>query len=184
MRDNQTLILKLKKLRPLLIFLIIYSFLYFVSPLQAVRVYGIAYSYMLEIALIVPPVFILMGLFEIWIPKELIQKYMGIDSGVKGILLAFFFGTLPTGPVYIAFPIASALFRKGARLSNMIVFLSVWAAAKLPQLMVEVKFLGASFMALRLLLTVTAAIAIGYLMEAVAGEELSAEIKERAAVAR
>ncbi|NSW90572.1 MAG: hypothetical protein HPY74_07820 [Firmicutes bacterium] len=47
-------------------------------------------------------------------------------------------GTLPTGPLYVAFPMVGSLLRKGARISNMVIFLGSWAALKIPQLMVEI----------------------------------------------
>ncbi len=147
----------------------IFIAIYFLYPPQARAVYDVSLSYLQEMALIIPAVFILMGLFEVWVPKSFIQKYMGSGAGFKGALLAFVFGTIPTGPIYIAFPIAAAMHRKGARLMNVTIFLGVWAAAKLPQLMVELKFLGPSFTALRFILTVISVFIIGYLLEKLAG---------------
>ncbi len=144
---------------------LIFVFINFLFPLQARSVYAVSLSYLQEMALIIPPVFILMGLFEVWVPKTFIQKYMGKGAGIKGIGLAFVFGTIPTGPVYIAFPIAAGLLRKGARMMNVVVFLGIWAAAKLPQLMIEIKFLGPAFTGLRLALTLLSVIAIGFLVE-------------------
>ena len=112
-----------------------------------------------------PPVFILMGLMEIWIPKGKIQKWLGSSSGIKGAALSFALGTLPTGPLYLAFPMADSLLRKGARISNMVIFLGSWAALKIPQLMVEIKFLGIAFTSLRFILTLVALILMGILME-------------------
>lgn len=145
--------------------LIIFILINFLFPPQAEKVYDISLSYLQEMALIIPPVFILMGLFEVWVPKAFIQKYLGEGAGLKGIALSFVFGTIPTGPVYIAFPIAAALLRKGARLMNIVIFLGIWAAAKLPQLMVEIKFLGPAFTFIRLALTVGSVIAMGFLVE-------------------
>lgn len=144
---------------------LIFVFINFLFPLQARSVYAVSLSYLQEMALIIPPVFILMGLFEVWVPKTFIQKYMGKGAGIKGMGLAFVFGTIPTGPVYIAFPIAAGLMRKGARMMNVVVFLGIWAAAKLPQLMIEIKFLGPAFTGLRLALTILSVIAIGFLVE-------------------
>ncbi len=149
----------------------IFIAIYFFYPPQARAVYDVSLSYLQEMALIIPAVFILMGLFEVWVPKSFIQKHMGSGSGFKGALLAFMFGTIPTGPIYIAFPIAAAMHRKGARLMNITIFLGIWAAAKLPQLMVELKFLGPAFTALRFVLTVIAVFIIGYLLEKLAGQE-------------
>ncbi|MDO9536634.1 MAG: hypothetical protein Q7J85_15205 [Bacillota bacterium] len=55
--------------------------------------------------------------------------------------------------------------RKGARISNMVIFLGSWAALKIPQLMVEIKFLGIVFTSLRFVLTLAALVLVGILME-------------------
>lgn len=122
-------------------------------------------DYLKEIVLIMPPVFILMGLLEVWIPKDKIQKWLGSGSGIKGAALSFALGTLPTGPLYVAFPMAGSLLKKGARVSNMVIFMGSWGALKIPQLIVEVKFLGLPFTALRFILTLLALILIGMLIE-------------------
>ena len=49
----------------------------------------IIYSFK-EMLLVLPPIFILIGLLDVWVPKETMIKYMGEGSGFKGILLAFF----------------------------------------------------------------------------------------------
>ena len=63
-------------------------------------------------------------------------------------------GALPTGPLYVAFPMGAMLIRKGARIANVMAFLSAWACIKIPQEMVELQFMGWQFTATRLLLTV------------------------------
>ncbi len=143
----------------------IFLFIHFLYPPQAVEVYSISLNYLKEMVLIIPPVFILMGLFEVWVPKTFIQKYMGKEAGFKGAALAFVFGTIPMGPIYIAFPIAAGMLKKGARIMNINIFLGIWAAAKLPQLLIELKFLGPAFTALRFVLTVISVVIIGFLVE-------------------
>ncbi|MFW6119370.1 MAG: permease [Petrotogales bacterium] len=127
--------------------------------------FDVVKSYSTEILLIMPPVFVLMGLIEVWIPKEKIKKFLGKKSGLKGVILSFFMGTLPTGPLYAAFPLASSLLNKGARMTNIVIFLGSWAALKIPQLLVEIKFLGVSFTFLRFILTFTSIVIIGLFME-------------------
>ena len=78
---------------------------------------------------------------------------------------AIFFGALSTGPLYIAFPLAAALIKKGARVSNVVVFVSAWACIKIPQELVELQFLGFTFMGTRLFLTVFSVIFMGLLIE-------------------
>lgn len=125
----------------------------------------VTWDYFKEMALIMPPVFLLMGLIEVWIPKHKIQQWLGSGSGIRGAALSLVLGTLPTGPLYVAFPMAGSLIRKGASITNMVLFLGSWAALKIPQLMVEIKFLGLSFTLLRFALTLAALLAIGYAMD-------------------
>ncbi|MBN1147977.1 MAG: permease [Anaerolineales bacterium] len=134
-------------------------------PAQAAPVIRNTWDYFVEMVVILIPVAVLMGLFEVWVPKQLIGKYLGRESGWKGIFLAFLFGNAPTGPLYVAFPISAMLLKKGASPLNLVVFLNTWAAIKIPQLLVETKFLGPSFMLVRLALTVPAAIIMGWLLQ-------------------
>jgi len=115
--------------------------------------------------IILPGVMILMGLFSVWVSKQTVVNYLGRGSGLKGIGLSILFGTLPTGPLYIAFPIALSLFKKGARVMNVVVFLSAWACIKLPQEMVEIQFMGLKFAGIRIALTIPLVALMGWIME-------------------
>ncbi|MFP4200437.1 MAG: permease [Clostridia bacterium] len=126
---------------------------------------GVALDYFLEMLIVIPPVFVLMGLFSLWVPNEMIQRYLGRESGFRGLLISYVMGTLPTGPVYLAFPLAAVLLNKGARLRNVVVFLGIWAASKLPQILIEIKFLGLRFALTRHILTIAAIVCTGYIME-------------------
>jgi len=122
-------------------------------------------GFFVEMIWILPAVMVLMGLFKVWVSKDTVVKYLGKTSGIKGISLAIFFGALPTGPLYVAFPMAAALIRKGASLSNIIIFLSAWACIKIPQEMVELQFLGLKFMVARLILTIVFVVIMGMFIE-------------------
>lgn len=138
---------------------------WFFLPGQAGPVIRNTWDYLVEMVVILVPVAVLIGLFEVWAPKQLIGKYLGHESGWKGILLAILFGTAPTGPLYVAIPIAAMLLKKGASPLNVVVLLNTWAAVKIPQLLVEAKFLGTSFMMTRLALTVPSAVLMGWLIQ-------------------
>jgi len=143
--------------------------LWIFRPAQAAPVVRNTWDYLVEMVVILIPVAVLIGLFEVWVPKQLIGKYLGRESGWKGIALALLFGTAPAGPLYVAFPIAGMLLQKGASPLNVVVFLNTWAAIKIPQLLVEAKFLGPSFMLIRLALTVPSAILMGWFIQRVTG---------------
>jgi len=73
----------------------------------------------------------------------------------------------------VAFPIASALMKKGMRISNVIAFLSAWACIKIPQELIELQFLGLSFMSARLALTIVFVVFMSVMIEKIVewGEE-------------
>lgn len=158
---------KLKRFTAPILILLVFIGLAIGMPETAARSSKVTWDYFKEMALIMPPVFILMGLMEVWIPKDKIHKWLGSGSGVKGAVIAFGLGTLPTGPLYVAFPMTATLIRKGASISNMVMFLGSWAALKIPQLMVEIKFLGISFTLVRFVLTLFALVLIGFVMEVI-----------------
>lgn len=149
------------------------------TPDIAWRSFEVALDYMREMVLIIPPVFILMGLLQVWVPKERITGLIGKGTGFKGVLISFILGTIPTGPVYIAFPMAGSLMQKGARLSNIVIFLGTWAAIKMPQLIAETQFLGPAFTALRFILTLSAVIMIGQIIERLVGFKDLPQPKEK-----
>lgn len=94
---------------------------------------------------IVPPIFLMIGLLDMWVPRETMIKLMGERSGIIGILIAFFIGTMSAGPLVAAFPVAHIMLKKGARYSNVLFFLTVWASAKLPILFFQATTMGIAY---------------------------------------
>ncbi|MFO7888359.1 MAG: permease [Eubacteriales bacterium] len=154
----------LKKFKiPIMLCIIILGLKIFI-PETGNRSISVMIDYSKEMAIIMPAVFLLMGFMEVWIDKDKIKNWLGSKSGLKGGLIAFILGTLPTGPLYAAFPMAASLIKKEASIFNIVIFLGAWAALKIPQLMVEIKFLGLAFTALRFVLTLAGLIIIGSIM--------------------
>ena len=145
--------LDLRAFRPVLVMAVVYAVLWVGWAELAARSLKAFRFSLREVMLIMPGISIIMGLFEVWVPKSMIEKHMGEDSGLKGYVLAFLFGTAPTGPLYGAFPIARGLFEKGAGVGVVTVFLGAWGSAKIPQLMLEAKFMGVKFTITRFILT-------------------------------
>lgn len=137
------------------------------QPALAARSAGISAGFLVEVLLIVPPVMVLMGLLDVWVPRRLVETHLGPGSGPLGAGLAMLLGTAAAGPLYAAFPIAVALQRKGARLANVVVFLGTWAAIKVPMVLMESSFVGLRFAMLRLAFTVPCVLFSGWFMERV-----------------
>lgn len=151
--------------------------LLFLFPVQGHNAARNTWKYFLDMVQILPGVLILMGLFAVWVPKEAVVRLLGTGSGLKGVALALLAGTMPTGPLYVAFPMAEALLRKGASVRNVMAFLSAWACIKIPQELVELKFLGSKFMALRLGLTVVFVVVMAWMIEQIVNRNKKEEVE-------
>lgn len=124
-----------------------------------------AYSFK-EMALVIPPVFILLGLLDVWVPREMMMKYMGEGSGIKGVILAMLIGSAAAGPLYGAFPVAAVFMKKGVKFSNVLIFIGAWSTTKIPMFLFEVSALGSKFAITRLLINIPGIIIIAFLLEA------------------
>ncbi|MGQ9537312.1 MAG: permease [Actinomycetota bacterium] len=144
----------------------------------------VSWEYFKEMAIILPAVLIIMGLVTVWVERDLIVRFLGEGSGLTGIVLSFILGSIPMGPLYIAFPLAYVLLKKGARVANVVIFLSAWACIKLPIELVEFQFMGWKFALTRYvstLVVVAMSLAVEKLFFA-RGWEVAEEAEEHAEV--
>jgi uncharacterized membrane protein YraQ (UPF0718 family) len=121
--------------------------------------------FFIEMMSFIPLMFILIGLFDVWFPKEKVEKHIGHDSGIKGIFWVILLAMLQAGPLYGAFPVAYLLWKKGASTRNIFIYLGAFATLKIPMLMFEVGFMGLKFSLLRTLITLPMFITMGFIME-------------------
>lgn len=119
----------------------------------------------LKMLYFLPLMFILIGLFQVWVPKEKVMKYIGKNSGVKGFSLILFLATLQAGPLYATFPVSYSLWKKGASMRNIFMYLGFFSSVKIPMLTFEIAFLGLKFSILRIILSITAFALIALVME-------------------
>lgn len=94
--------------------------------------------------------FIIAGMVQVILPRELLSKWMGVESGMRGIIVGTIAGGLSPGGPIVSLPIVAGLLRSGAGIGTMVAFLtgwSLWAVGRLPM---EVGILGWKFTAIRL----------------------------------
>lgn len=127
--------------------------------------FNIAFSSFKQMLQVVPPIMILLGLMDVWIPRETMIKYMGENSGIKGVSLAMLIGSIAAGPMYAAFPFTKVLLKKGVKFSNIIIFMNAWCVTKVSTLMFEFSSLGYKFTLARLLIDIPGVIIMGYLVQ-------------------
>lgn len=86
--------------------------------------------------------FLVAGLIQVLVTRDMVSRWMGGAAGWKGIALACVAGALTPGGPYIYFPIGAALLRAGASLGVLVTFVSaktLWSATRLP---LEIALLG------------------------------------------
>jgi len=148
---------------------------YFTGFRPGLDIYSNFNEFFIEMASFVPFLFIIVGLFDVWVPKELLEKHVGKESGVKGIFIVILLAMLQAGPLYGAFPVAYILCKKGSSVRNIFIYLGAFSSMKLPMLGIEIGYLGIKFTILRTLISLPLFIFIGYFMEKILGTEFKVE---------
>ena len=107
--------------------------------------------------------FLMAGFVEVLVPKDLITKWIGEKSGIKGILIATGAGVATPGGPMISFPLIAALYKLGADFGPLVGYLTSWELMGIQRIIVwEIPFMGIRFALLRfavsLLLPIIAAL--------------------------
>ena len=130
-------------------FFILYSFLFEFKT--GIEIGNNFFRYTKDLALILPCAFILIGLFEVWVKRETIEKHLGDDSGFKGYFWAILLSSTTIGGIIVSFPVAYSLQKKGAKLSVIFTYISASAIGRIPMTVFEASFIGVKFSIIRLL---------------------------------
>lgn len=130
-----------------------------------VKSFKIAFTSFKQMIEVVPPIMLMLGLMDVWIPRETMMKYMGDNSGIRGIFISILIGSIAAGPMYAAFPFAKVLLNKKVKFSNIIIFMNAWCVMKISTLIFEFSSLGYKFTLARLFIDIPGVIIMGYLVE-------------------
>ncbi len=97
--------------------------------------------------------FIVASMIQALIPRELISRWIGMESGFRGILIGTAMGGLtPSGP-FVSMPIAAGLLRTGAGVGTMVAFITGWSLLAFTRLPMEIGIMGWKFTLIRLACT-------------------------------
>lgn len=165
----------IKRYRYFLILALSLGVMVLINRQLGLKAMGNAAFQLKQMLLVIPPIFLLLGLLDIWVPKTTMVRYMGEGSGLKGMLLAFLIGSAAAGPLYGAFPVAAVFMKKGVRFLNLMIFIGAWSTAKIPMFLFELQSLGPKFAFTRLAVNIPGIILIAYtLSKLVSKKELDA----------
>jgi len=154
--------------------------LYMLEPSKGVQATQSTLNNFKSVGMILPPIFVLIGLLDTWVPREVMVKFMGNRSGFVGGMIAVLLGAMGAGPLYVAFPIAAILIKKGARLAYVFLFLSAWVSVKLPIFMYEWASFGGRFTLLHVVSSLFIYSIGSFMMERFLSLETKSMIEERA----
>lgn len=97
--------------------------------------------------------FIVAGMVEVLIPGELVSKWVGAESGFRGIMIGTVAGAMTPGGPYVSLPLAAGLLQSGAGVGTMIAFLTGWSLWAFTRLPLEVGIIGWKFTLIRIACT-------------------------------
>lgn len=123
------------------------------------------YLFSIDMIKILPCAFILIGLFEVWVKRETVEKHLGDSSGIKGYIWAIILSTTTVGGIFTTLPLAHSLYKKGARVSVVITYLGAASVCRIPMTLFEMTFIGVKFSIIRWLVSLPLLILIAIFIE-------------------
>lgn len=118
-----------------------------------------------DMVLILPPAFILIGLFDVWAKRETIEKHFGQSADARGYIWSILLAATTVGGTFVAFPVANALYHKGARYSMIMTYVTAASLVMIPMSIMEAAILGPRFTAARILVSLPLVILGSVLIE-------------------
>jgi len=100
----------------------------------------------------------------IWflLPRDRISSLVGHESGMAGLIIATFAGTVTPGGPSSAYALLAVLAASGADRGAMIAYITAWATLGLQRILVwDIPFMGTEFAFLRLLVSLPLPIVAG-----------------------
>lgn len=95
---------------------------------------------------------LLAGFVQALVPRELVVRWMGEESGFHGLVVATVAGIVTPGGAMTSFPLVVALYNSGAERGALIVYLTAWSLLGIQRVLVwELPLLGSDFVLVRYL---------------------------------
>lgn len=140
---------------PTVVMFVIAVVLFIIASLQGEgkNVAGLksAWNMTLQIIPLLIFAFIIAGLVQTLIPRDLISSWVGDESGFRGILIGTVAGALTPGGPYVSLPIAAGLLKTGASIPTMVAFVTGWSLMSVARIPLEVGIMGWRFTLIHML---------------------------------
>ena len=140
---------------PTIIMGVLAVILVFLSYQKGVHIQGLKASgdMLLQIVPLLIFAFLIAGMVQFLLPHEIISKWVGTESGLRGLLIGTAMGSIAPGGPFVSMPIAAGLLRLGAGTGTMVAFLTAWSLLAFSRIPMELGIMGWKFVLIRLACT-------------------------------
>ncbi len=148
----------------LILITVAYTLLFRRSPEKTRQSLKVAQNSLVKLAPMLIAIFGLIGLFQVFIPAELIQRWLGASSSGMSLLIGGLIGAIAIGPPVAAFPLAGSMLDAGAWPPAAAAFVVSWISVGVITLPIEVEVFGLRFALARNAIAFASALLIGLLI--------------------
>ncbi len=146
--------------------LILLAGVYYKSPESANKGLNATVALILEITPRMIAAFTIAGLIQVIVPQDVIVRWMGQGSGMKGILIGMAFGSVTPGGPMTHFPVVASLYKVGVGIGPLVAYLTAWSLMGLQRLIMwELPFLGPQVVLIRVAVSFFFPFVAGWLSE-------------------
>jgi uncharacterized membrane protein YraQ (UPF0718 family) len=112
------------------------------------------------------PAFMLAGMAAVLVSPESLARWLGQDTGARGLLLGTAAGALTPGGPFVAFPLLAVLLKSGASVGVVTAYVTSWALLGVHRLAAfELPILGWRFALCRFAASLLFPVVIGWLAQ-------------------
>ena len=112
-------------------------------------------------------VLLIIGMMLSVLTRDTISKLLGTGSGIPGMSIAAFIGSITLIPGFVAFPLAASLLKAGAGYGQITMFVTTLMMVGVVTLPVEIKYFGRKAAFRRNLFALIFAVCISFIIGAI-----------------
>lgn len=107
--------------------------------------------------------FLLAGMVQVLLPRDLVVAYAGEDSGWAGLTIATIAGSFTPGGPFVQFPLVASLWKAGTGIGPISAYLTAWALLGFQRILVwEAPLMGWRYAMVRVAVSLPAPFLIGW----------------------
>ena len=105
----------------------------------------------------------LAGLADVWLTREIVERYLVFKSNTKGFIIATLAGIATPGTLFEVLPFIAILRRRGLKASSTVAFMTGQTLMGPMRTPLEIKYMGLSYFVFRVGLAVLLGVITGFM---------------------